>query len=311
MIAFGPIPSRRLGKSLGINNLVTGKYCSYSCVYCQIGKTKVRSVLRQEFYKPGVLLREVELHLNKLDKSHFPDFLTFVANGEPTLDVNLGKEIDLLKKFGIPVAVITNASLIFQQEVVTDLLKADWVSLKIDSCNETSWQKINRPAENIDLNKILGGIKLFSTLYRGRLNTETMLVQGINDSVSMLEQNAHFISSIEPETAYLSVPVRPPAERETNPVREEKLNEAWQIYKNAGVNTELLAGFEGTDTGSTGNAYDDILNITAVHPLREDTIGELLKKDNADISVIEALIEERLIKEVKYDGKIYYVRSYN
>ena len=120
-----------------------------------------------------------------------------------------------------------------------------------------------------------------------------MLVQGINDSVPMLEQNVKFISSINPETAYLSIPVRPPAEEKINPVREEILNEAWQIYKNAGINTELLAGFEGTDTGSTGNAYDDILNITAVHPLREDTIGE------------------RLIKEVKYDGKSYYVRSYN
>jgi len=311
MIAFGPVSSRRLGKSLGINNIVTGKYCSYSCVYCQIGKTKNRSVLRQEFYKPEVLLREVEQHLNKLDKNHFPDFLTFVANGEPTLDVNLGIEIDLLKKFGIPVAVITNASLIYQPEVVTELLKADWVSVKIDSCNETAWKEINRPAENLYLNEILDGIKVFSKLYRGRLNTETMLVQGINDSVPMLEQNVKFISSINPETAYLSIPVRPPAEEKINPVREEILNEAWQIYKNAGINTELIAGFEGTDTGSTGNAYDDILNITAVHPLREDTIEELLRKNNADISVVEALIGERLIKEVKYDGKSYYVRSYN
>jgi len=311
MIAFGPISSRRLGKSLGINNIISGKYCTYSCVYCQIGNTKRKTLKRQEFYPPETLIREVENHLKKLDSSHIPDFLTFVANGEPTLDINLGREIELLKRFGIPIAVITNASMIHNQDVREDLMKADWVSVKIDACNEQIWRKINRPADDINLNDILNGIKIFAGSFNGRLNTETMLVKGMNDKTSYLKQNAVFIASLEPEAAYLSVPVRPPAIKEIQPVKEEKLAEAWKIYNAAGIHTELLAGFEGTDTGSTGNAYDDILNITAVHPLREDTIKELLEKNNADNSVIETLIEKRLIKGVKFKDKVFYVRSYN
>jgi wyosine [tRNA(Phe)-imidazoG37] synthetase (radical SAM superfamily) len=113
MIAFGPIPSRRLGKSLGINNIVSHKLCSYSCVYCQIGNTINKMMVRQTFYEPEKLVKEVENHLLKLDKQHTPDHLTFVANGEPTLDINLGKEIRQLRKFGITIAVITNSSLIY------------------------------------------------------------------------------------------------------------------------------------------------------------------------------------------------------
>ena len=190
-------------------------------------------------------------------------------------------------------------------------MKADWVSVKIDTINEIVWRNINQPNEGLNFKKILKGLELFAASYKGRLNTETMLVNGINNSTSHLKQNASFIASLKPKTAYISIPTRPPAMKAVKPVREEKLTEAWRIYKTAGVHTELLAGFEGTDTGSTGNAFDDILNITAVHPLREDTVEELLRKNKSDNSVIDSLIAQRLIKGVKYKGKVYYVRSYN
>jgi len=311
MIAFGPIPSRRLGKSLGINNIVSHKVCSYSCVYCQIGDTKNKTIVRQNFYEPEKLVVDVENHLKKLDKDHTPDFLTFVANGEPTLDINLGSEIKLLKKFGIPIAVITNSSLIHDEAVQDDLLEADWVSVKVDSIDEEVWNKINRPLGGTDFEKIMEGLLSFASNYKGKLNTETMLVEGFNDSTSLLKQNASFITELNPQKAYLSIPTRPPALKEVKPVSEEKLTEAWQIYQEADLTTELLTGFEGTDTGFTGNAFEDILNITAVHPLREDTISKLLEQNKTSLSVINSLVTQELIKSVNYKGKTYYVRNYH
>ncbi len=311
MIAFGPISSRRLGKSLGINNVIPNKVCSYSCVYCQIGITTKKSVLRQQFYEPEKLVDEVTNHLEKLTEPYRPDYLTFVANGEPTLDMNLGREIKLLKKLGIPIAVITNSSLIHYKHVQDELMEADWVSVKADTVDEAVWKKMNRPLKGIDLEETLNGLKIFASVYKGQLHTETMLLDGYNDSAAQLKKTASFISLLNPRKAYLSIPTRPPALRGINPVTEEKLTEAWQTFQLAGLNAELLAGFEGTDTGSTGNAAEDILNITAVHPLREDSIAQILKQENADHSVIDSLVVRGLIKGVKHEGKVYYVRCHH
>ncbi len=311
MIAFGPIPSRRLGKSLGINNIVSHKLCSYSCVYCQIGNTANKSMIRKIFYEPEKLVDDIEIHLKKLDKDHTPDYLTFVANGEPTLDINLGREIQLLKKSGFPIAVITNSSLIYHKHVRDDLMEADWVSVKVDTVDETVWKKINRPSAEINFEKILKGIQSFAAGYNGKLHTETMLVDGYNDSTKQLKQIASFIAMLKPQKAYLSIPTRPPAVKEIKPVLEKKLTEAWQIYQEAGITTELLTGFEGSDAGTTGNAFEDILNITAVHPLREDTVVRLLKENRTDHSVVDSMVAQGLIKGVKHEGKIFYIRSYH
>jgi len=263
------------------------------------------------FYEPDILFQEVEKHLNKLDIKHKPDYLTFVANGEPTLDINLGKEIQLLKKIHIPIAVITNSSLLYHKAVQNELMDADWISVKIDSVEENTWKEVNNPYDSINLEKILNGLQKFAENYKGRLNTETMLVKGYNNSEKKLTKTASFIGSLKPEKVYLSIPIRPPAVVEIKPVTEENLNKAYQIFQKTGLNTELLTGFEGTDTGVTGNAFDDILNITAVHPLREDAIKELIGKDNADFSVIDTLIDQGVIKSLDYNGMKYYIRRYH
>lgn len=263
------------------------------------------------YYQPEKLVEEVEKHLNKLDNNHIPDYLTIVPNGEPTLDINLGREIRLLKRFGIPIAVITNSSLIYDDAVKDDLMEADWISVKVDSVNEEIWSRINRPLTGISFVKIMEGLQRFALNYKGILNTETMLAEGMNDSTRLLKQNARFIAGLNPRKSYLSIPTRPPAVKDVKPVPEGKLTEAWQIYQEADLTTELLAGFEGTDTGFTGNAFDDILNITAVHPLREDTITELLDKNKAGFSVVQSLIAQELIKSINYKGKTYYLRRYH
>ena len=268
-------------------------------------------MLRENFYEPEKLIDDVETHLKKLDKDHIPDYLTFVANGEPTLDINLGREIRLLKKLGIPIAVITNSSLIYDTQVQEDLLEADWISVKVDAVDKTIWQKINRPPTAIHFEKIFAGLNVFASRYKGKLCTETMLVEGYNDSILHLEQCASFIAQLNPEKAYISVPIRPPALQDIKPVTEKKITDAWHIFKEAGPTTELLTGFEGTDAGTTGNVIEDILNITAVHPLREDSVASLLKQNNASYPVIDSLIKQGLIKGTNYKGKIYYVRNYH
>ncbi|HSL86481.1 MAG TPA: radical SAM protein [Bacteroidales bacterium] len=311
MISFGPVPSRRLGKSLGINNIVSPKVCSYGCIYCQVGQTLRKSINRETFFKPEFIYQETAEHIERVSKDDFPDYITVVSNGEPTLDINLGKTITLLKTLGIPVAVISNASLIEQESVKEDLFMADWVSLKMDAPDDDTWRKINRPAPGLDYYRILEHIYLFARSCKGALRTETMVVAGLNDSEDKFSALAESIKKINPGIAYLSVPTRPPAERTVSPPDADKLNLGWQIFTDMRIKTEFLTGFEGTATGHTGNIYEDILNITAVHPLREDSLAELLKKDNADFEVIRSLIKQRLLKTSNYKGHRYYVREYH
>ena len=311
MISFGPVPSRRLGKSLGINNIISPKVCSYGCIYCQVGETVKKSIKRETFFQPELIDKKVEQHLKQLNRDNFPDYLTFVSNGEPTLDINLGKAIKLLKKHGITVAVITNASLMMLESVREELFLADWVSIKIDAGDSKTWQQINGPCPDLDFEGILTGIGIFSKEFGRILCTETMLVEGIDDSVENVSNISEFIKKINPYKAYLSIPIRPPVTKSVKPPIAEIVTRAWDIFNNKLIRTELLTGFEGTDTGYTGNIYDDILNITAVHPLREDSMLKLLQKNNADFQVIDSLIKQRLIRSTIYNGNKYYLREYH
>jgi len=311
MISFGPIPSRRLGKSLGINNIVSPKTCTYNCVYCQVGKTMQHTTERDAFFLPEVVYREVERHLGRLKPDDYPDYLTFVSNGEPTLDLNLGESITRLKTLGIPVAVITNASLLNREEVRSSLALADWVSVKVDAANEATWKKLNRPVAGLSFDDYWSGVYLFADEFFGTLCSESMLVRNYNDDAGHLKQLAGMVKELSPQTAYLSIPIRPPAEKHVGRPAAEQLNTAWQLFNSVGLNTELLTGFEGVDAGYTGNAFEDILNITAVHPLREDALLKLLENDQADESVLQSLLHQRLIDKVQYRDKIFYLRHYN
>jgi len=311
MICFGPVPSRRLGKSLGVNNIIAPKTCSYNCVYCQVGPTIKKSIKRDIHFKPEVILDNIKHHLSLLDKNNYPEYVTLVSNGEPTLDINLGKTISLLKLTGFPVAVITNASLLTDDSVREDLCLADWVSLKIDAATKDIWKTINRPHNKLSFDRYIESIFLFAQDYKGRLHTESMIIQGINDTDEHIPLLAESVKRINPQIAYLSIPVRPPSEKWVKPPDTKRLNMIWQTFTQKNIITELLTGFEGSDTGFTGNIYEDILNITAVHPLREDSLLSLLENDNADFHVVESLLKQKLIKSTIYKGKKYFIREYH
>ena len=308
MIAFGPVPSRRLGHSLGINN-IPPKICTYSCVYCQLGRTKKMQVESRMFYNPQKILRNVLDKVKKVKETGDPiDYLTFVPDGEPTLDINLASEIDLLKSLGIKIAVITNGSLIWRHDVRETLMKADWVSLKIDSAQEEIWRRINRPYGTLKLSLIQQGMFKFARTYRGKLVTETMLVRTVNDSKDSLSNIADLLARLRPDRAYLSIPTRPPAEKWVQPPPEEIINQAYHILHERIDQVEYLIGYEGNDFAFTDNAEEDLLSITAVHPMRKEAVSDFLTRAGADWSVIQRLIDRDELIEMKYKGRKFYMR---
>jgi wyosine [tRNA(Phe)-imidazoG37] synthetase (radical SAM superfamily) len=310
-LAFGPVPSRRLGRSLGINN-IPPKTCSYSCVYCQLGKTSNIIVDRQAFYKPADILREVRRKVdNATVRNERIDYLTFVSDGEPTLDINIGKEISILKKIGTPIAVITNASLLWRKDVKEDLLEADLVSLKVDAVSETLWRGINRPHKDLRLNLILEGMREFAENFEGTVFSETMLIDGA-DYEGEFKRIAEFLRELKKlDKAYIAIPTRPPTEKRIKPAKEEGINAAFQVFseKLGADRVEYLIGYEGNAFAFSGNVEENLLSITAVHPMRKEAVEAFLKKDCANWRVIEKLLEENKLVELEYEGNKYYMRK--
>ena len=309
MIAFGPVPSRRLGHSMGINN-IPPKNCTYSCIYCQLGRTDGMQLERREFYSPEKVIEDVNLLIEKAKAAgENIDYLTFVPDGEPTLDINLGKEITELKNSGYKIAIISNSSLIWRQDVQDELALADWVSLKVDAVTEKIWRSIDRPHGHLVLEKILEGITEFSRNFKGELATETMLIQGVNDSPDELEKIAKFIEKLKSKKSYISIPTRPPAENWVKVASEESINTAYQIFKEHSIEAEHLIGYEGNEFAFTGNVEEDILSITSVHPMRMDAMEELLGKAGKDWTIVEDLLANELLVETEYKGKRFYIRN--
>ncbi len=238
------------------------------------------------------------------------DYLTFVPNGEPTLDVNLGREIELLKPLKFKIAVITNSSLLWHREVRENLRQADLVSLKIDTISEKVWWRINRPYRTLRLSAILDGLKEFARIFPGELVTETMLVKGINDDVNQIKALADFLGELKPVKAYLSIPTRPPAEKWVKPPATKILNRLYQIFRQKIDQVEFLTAYEGSDFILSGDTEEAFLDITAVHLLREEAVTEILKRVKGDWSIIHKMIEQDKLVEIKYKGKRFYRKKY-
>jgi wyosine [tRNA(Phe)-imidazoG37] synthetase (radical SAM superfamily) len=235
-----------------------------------------------------------------------------VSDGEPTLDINLGLEIEQLRPLGINIAVISNASLIDHLDVQADLMKADWVSLKVDAVQEKIWHQLNRPYGTLRLDEILKGSIEFSENFQGLLATETMLIQRLNDNDNHLREVSRFLDELVPDMAYLAIPTRPPAEEWVHPPQEDIINRAYQILSERleGVELEYLIGYEGDAFVSAGNAEADLLSITAVHPMREQAVDKFLRRTGADWSVVRDLIAQGQLVEAEYRGKTFYMRRF-
>jgi wyosine [tRNA(Phe)-imidazoG37] synthetase (radical SAM superfamily) len=309
MITFGPVTSRRLGRSLGINN-IPPKACSYSCVYCQVGPTRDPEITPRALYAPQEILRSVAERLEALaQRGERVDWLTFVPDGEATLDANLGEAIDRLRAFGIPIAVISNASLAWRDDVRAALAKADWLSLKVDATDPAAWRRVNRPCPALSLDAILDGIARLASDYRGTLTTETMLVAGVNDTAETVGGVAEYLGRLAPAVAHLAVPTRPPAEPGVCPPNEMTLVRAYELFRARVPRVQYLIGDEGSAFASSGPAESELLAITAVHPLREEALRSLLANARAQWPVVERLLAAGTLRRVEYQGQRFCVRT--
>lgn len=311
MITFGPVPSRRLGYSLGINH-IPPKHCSYACVYCQVGRTTSLEITRREFFPPQQVITEVGIALEKafmLGKQ--VDFITLVPDGEPALDLHLGELLLGLKPFDIPLAVISNASLIDRRDVQSELLPADWVSLKVDAVDESAWRAINRPHKKLSLPAILNGMLEFRAQFRGELVTETMLISGINDSTSTIDSLSGFLSTLQPFKSYLSIPIRPPAESWVKPPAPEVLLNLMADLSRRCPFIDLLIDMEEGEFSSTGDLAADILSITAVHPMREDALRIMVDQAHGSWDMVESLIASDQLISVPYREERYFINRFS
>ncbi|WP_027400551.1 radical SAM protein [Anaerovorax odorimutans] len=267
---FGPVPSRRLGISLGISP-IPKKTCNYSCVYCQLGRTNPLTNKRTMFFPIDDIISEFE----QIQKSKIKyDVITIVGEGEPTLYLGLGELIYAIKeRTQIPIAVITNGALLYDVEVRNALYSADIVLPTIDAYNQNTLKEINRPHGSIDFDKVKEGMIEFSKNYKGQLWIETMLIDGMNDSLDFLNKYKKFLKNFKYERLYINTPVRPPAEEFVRPIDSEKMKKAVDILE--GISIDLLES-EGFHS-EIKDHYKAILSIIKRHPMNQFEIEEFLK----------------------------------
>lgn len=309
-IVFGPVPSRRLGRSLGVST-IPPKVCSYSCAYCQVGRTTLLQVSRSPFYDPAQILARVEERLAAARKAgERVDYVSLVPDGEPTLDSRIGETIGLLRTLGIPVAVITNASILWRNDVCRDLAAASWVSVKVDAVRERAWRRLNHPHRSLRLEDLLDGMLRFRRSFAGSLVSETMMVEGINDTEEDIDAVAAFLHKLKPSMAYLSVPTRPPVDSWVRPAHEAAVIRAHQAIAASGQPVEILAASEGLGFSGCGQAAADLLAITAVHPMRREAVEELLAHSGAGWDVVRTLVREGRIVQTTYRGESFLVRRF-
>jgi wyosine [tRNA(Phe)-imidazoG37] synthetase (radical SAM superfamily) len=266
---------------------------------------------RSSFSDPQEVFQAINDRLKELAKEGIhPDTITFVSNGEPTLDKSLGDAIRLVKQLGVRTAVITNASLLWHPDTCAQLMEADVVSLKVDSVVEDTWHKIDRPHGTLNIDEVFNGIHWFAQKYGGELITETMLIGGINDTDTEAKAAAVFIADLRPHTAYLALPLRPPAEEWVQPPSEERLMAVYRIFKEHIPQVELMMDLPETDLPSSEEPVQALLNTLQVHPLGKKEIEKFLRGHQIGWEVMDDLIHQDIIKSIPIRGTEFFIRKY-
>jgi wyosine [tRNA(Phe)-imidazoG37] synthetase (radical SAM superfamily) len=254
---FGPVNSRRLGLSLGVD-IIPFKTCTFDCIYCEVGPT-THLTLERRPYAVDAIIQEVEEYFRKAHIT--PHFITLAGSGEPTLNLGIGKIIAAIKKISdVPVAVLTNGALLYQAEVRQALAAADVVLPSLDAAREETFRRINRPAPGLTLEMILAGLKAFRKEYGGQLWLEVMLLKGVNDEEPELSALRGIIKEIGPERVQLNTAVRPVAETFAQALNREEMA---AIAACLGEGAEIIAAFDRAGRGGaavTDSAFVDMLS---------------------------------------------------
>jgi wyosine [tRNA(Phe)-imidazoG37] synthetase (radical SAM superfamily) len=264
---FGPVPSRRLGLSLGVD-IVPFKRCSLNCVYCQLGETDQTTVERKEYVAIEPVLAELK---KKLADGLEADFITLSGSGEPTLNSRLGELIEEIKKITtIPVAVITNGSLLFRADVRADCAKADLVVPSLDAADQAVFERINRPNPDISIEKLVSGLVEFRKEYAGVIWLEIFMVEGVNTTNEHIEKFKNIIKKIHPDKIQLNTAVRPTAVSALEKVSAEKMQ---KIAEQIGENCCVVADYSAATRGKhLERAAEDVLAMLKRRPCCLDDI---------------------------------------
>ncbi len=302
---FGPVPSRRLGLSLGIDPLPF-KTCNWNCIYCQLGRTSPLTLERGEYVPRQDLIAEV-LQVLETSRSGEIDWITFVGSGEPTLHSGLGWMIRQVKAHtDLPVAVITNGSLLYLPEVRDELSAADAVLPTLDAGNIRLYQQINRAAPRFSLDRLVDGIDLFRKRYSGKIWIEVMLIKDMNDTPDALNDIAKHLKRLTPDGVHITLPIRPPAEVGIQPSDDSGLLRAKSILGEFAP-VSIPNTVEAQAFGD-GDLCEKILNIVTRHPMQENELETLLKSWSAE-QVHEGIMDllgRNLIKIVELDGSSFW-----
>lgn len=294
---FGPVPSRRLGNSLGISP-IPKKTCNYSCIYCQLGRTDHLTNQRKMFFPVQEIIEEFDQFLMK---SEAFDVVTIVGEGEPTLYLGLGELIQEIKKrTDQPVAVITNGALLYDPQVRAELAEADIVLPTVDAYDQALFKKINRPHGTIDFHQVQSGLKTFSETFDGQLWIEIMLIDGINDDDESLGKYKGLLQEIHHDRLYLNTPVRPPAESYAKAVSPERMERAVELL--GGISIEMLVS-EGFHS-EIPDHKEAILSIIKRHPMNQFEIEGFLKSRGCQepSAILDELRKDSRVVSIVYKG---------
>jgi wyosine [tRNA(Phe)-imidazoG37] synthetase (radical SAM superfamily) len=299
---YGPVPSRRLGFSLGVD-VVPYKTCTLDCIYCQLGRTTQKTLDRIPYAQKADILEEVKKVLSRKQQI---DYITFSGSGEPTLNSDIGALINEVKKVtSLPVAVLTNATLLFMEDVRQDLLNADVVLPSLDAASSQIFRRVNIPHPALKIESIIDGLMRFRKLYKGRIWLEIMLIKGFNDNAEELFRIRNAISDIQPDRVHLNTVVRPPSLISAKPLGREEMA---AVKKYLDEDCEVVAEFRGHRDGEAYNVEDAIVEMAKRRPVTIVDIANVLgiSETNAG-QMIRGLREKNRIEEKQYHGEKYYL----
>lgn len=297
---FGPVFSRRLGRSLGIDT-VPFKTCTYDCVYCQLGKTPEKTLGIEEYSRPEEIIKELAEVLNSGGEA---DYITLSGSGEPTLNSGTGEIISAIKKISrVPVCVITNGSLLGMPRVRNSLLEADLVIPSLDAAEDGDFQRVNRPHEALDFRSVAAGIESFSKEFSGKLHLEVMLVSGMNDSEEKITKLRSFAERINPCKIQINTIARPAACPDARGVGGRTLNRAAAIL---GEKAEIIASPPGRGRGAAGGV-EELLEAIKRRPFTAGDISSYLGLGAEEtLKRISELLEDGVIFPEASGGRTYY-----
>jgi wyosine [tRNA(Phe)-imidazoG37] synthetase (radical SAM superfamily) len=299
---YGPVPSRRLGISLGVD-IIPYKTCTYDCIYCQLGKTTKQTIQRKSFASVDSVIREIK---EVIDQNSDIDYITSSGSGEPTLNQDIGEMIGRVKSLTqIPVAVLTNGSLLWDEKVRKDLAQADLVIPSVDAVSEEIFQKVNHPIEGLGIRKVLKGIKEFCRGFQNKIYLEIMLVKGINDSEDEIMKINKFVRELKVDKIQLNTVVRPGGDPKAKPLNEKEILKIKASF-DPKLRVEIIAAFDRR----TNKAYHKDLEQAIIELLKrrptkaEEMVVSLGVHLNEIAKYLQILVEKKKIERSKAHGEL-------